>query len=314
MACVVRREPRHHRLRSGRDPARRIAGATVDVGTGDFDIGKFGTAEFDTGSFDAVRRNPMTTTAQAVAVPAPRTRRATSTTTAVRRLPSCDPQPPFDDELTPSTVPADATPNRVLPGDADHEQRALRLVFALPSGLPARPELPDTLREDTPHAAPELRLLPTLTEPGDTAAIAVEPPTRRRPGRRDSVEEEFGPQKTASTMLPAPTPWAGRLVQAMIEVVSGVRPVSQLVRWTTAPVYDELSARIARPIVSTGAGSRAIATTRFAEVVRSIRVSEPRDGIAEVCAIVQQGPRCRAIALRLEGIDGRWQCTALQIG
>ena len=100
----------------------------------------------------------------------------------------------------------------------------------------------------------------------------------------------------------------------MIEVVSGVRPVSQLVRWTTAAVYDELGARVTRPVAATGAGSRTIATTRLAEVVRSIRVSEPRDGVAEVCAIVQQGPRCRAIALRLEGIDGRWQCTALQIG
>ncbi len=103
----------------------------------------------------------------------------------------------------------------------------------------------------------------------------------------------------------------------MIEVVSGVRPVSQLVRWTTAAVYDELCARVARPVASTGAVGRAVNTTatpRLAEVVRSIRVSEPHDGVAEVCAIVQQGPRCRAIALRLEGIDGRWQCTALQIG
>jgi hypothetical protein len=61
-------------------------------------------------------------------------------------------------------------------------------------------------------------------------------------------------------------------------------------------------------------GTRDVAPTRLAEVVRSVRVSEPTDGVAEVCAIVQQGPRCRAIALRLEGIDGRWQCTALQIG
>ena len=258
----------------------------------------------------------MTTTAQAVAipVPVPRTRRATSTTSTVRRLPSCNPQPPFDDELGSTTAPVHATTTHMLAGEADHGQRALRLVFALPSGLPAQPELPDTLRKETAHAAPELRLLSALNGPGDTAVMTVEQPTRRRPGRRDTVEEEFGPQKTATTMLPAPTPWAGRLVQAMIEVVSGVRPASQLVRWTTAPVYDELCARVARPVASTGAGSRAIATTRLAEVVRSIRVSEPRDGVAEVCAIVQKGPRCRAIALRLEGIDGRWQCTALHIG
>jgi hypothetical protein len=254
----------------------------------------------------------MITTAQAIEVtaPTPRTRRNTTATAAVRRLPSCNPQPPFDDELLPRPTPGDAAPNRTSTGDADHEQRALRLVFALPSGLAARPELPDTLRK----TAPELRLLPTVNEPANTAVMAIEPRSRRRPGRRDSVEEEFGPQKTASTMLPAPTPWAGRLVQAVIEVVSGVRPVSQLVRWTTAPVYEALCAGVARPVASTGASTRDPATSRLAEVVRSVRVSEPRDGVAEVCAIVQQGPRCRAIALRLEGIDGRWQCTALQIG
>jgi hypothetical protein len=252
----------------------------------------------------------MITTAQAVEIsrPAPRSRRATSATAAVRRLPTCDPQPPFDDEIAPTTPDA-VTPNRAAASDLDHGQRALRLVFALPSGLPARPELPDTLREET---APELRLLPALHEPADDAAMAVEPRPRRRSGRRDNADEDFGPQRTTSTMLPAPTPWAGRLVQAVIEVVSGVRPVTQLVRWTTAPVYEALCARVARPAANTG--SRDPATIRLAEVVRSVRVSEPRDGVAEVCAIVQQGPRCRAIALRLEGIDGRWQCTALQIG
>ena len=255
----------------------------------------------------------MITTAQTVEIvePAPRKRRATSTATAVRRLPSCDPQPPFDDEIAP-TASADSTAVHLLARESEHGQRALRLVFALPSGLPSQPELPDSLRKE---AAPELRLLPTLTEPIDSSeAAATELPTRRRAGRRDTVEEEFGPQKTASTMLPAPTPWAGRLVQAVIEVVSGVRPVSQLVRWTTAPVYEALCARVARPVGYAGAGSRNVVNTRLAEVVRSVRVSEPRDGVAEVCAIVQQGPRCRAIALRLEGIDGRWQCTALQIG
>jgi Family of unknown function (DUF6459) len=259
----------------------------------------------------------MSTTAQAVevAAPAPRTRRNASPTAAVRRLPSCDPQPPFDDEIAPTTT-GDATASRTLANDSDHGQRALHLVFALPSGLPARPEVPDTLRKDSTHPAPDLRLLPTLSEPADHTALlmAVEPRMRRRPARRDSAEEEFGPQRTTSTLLPAPTPWAGRLVQAVIEVVSGVRPVAQLVRWTTAPVYEALCASVARPVAYPGAGSRTLVNTRLAEVVRSVRVSEPRDGVAEVCAIVQQGPRCRAIALRLEGIDGRWQCTALQIG
>jgi hypothetical protein len=253
----------------------------------------------------------MITTAQAVEVTraAPRIRRASNATAAVRRLPSCDPQPPFDDETAPTT-PVDTSVGRRLPNDPD--QHALRLVFALPNGVPSLPELPDALREEPGHAAPDLRLLPALSEPPDqTVLVAVAPPVRRR-GRRDSAEEDFGPQRTTSTMLPAPTPWAGRLVQAVIEVVSGARPVSQLVRWTTSPVYEALCASIARPVAYQG--SRELIPTRLAEVVRSVRVSEPRDGVAEVCAVVQQGPRCRAIALRLEGIDGRWQCTALQIG
>ena len=248
---------------------------------------------------------------EAITETAPRPRRATSSASAVRRLPTCDPQPPFDDELPPAKSLPDAhAPSRLLTSDADHGQRALHLVFALPSGAPALPELPDTLRRE--HA-PDLRLLPALSEPASPAITPViEPRARRRAAGRDRVEEEFGPQKTTSAMLPAPRPWAGRLVQAVIEVVSGVRPVSQLIRWTNAPVYEALGASVARPVASTGRRSQV--GTRHAEVVRSVHVSEPCDGVVEVCAIVQQGPRCRAIALRLEGIDGRWQCTALQIG
>jgi hypothetical protein len=45
-----------------------------------------------------------------------------------------------------------------------------------------------------------------------------------------------------------------------------------------------------------------------------VHVSEPADGVAEACAVVDTGPRRRAIALRLEGLDGRWRCTQLQFG
>lgn len=111
--------------------------------------------------------------------------------------------------------------------------------------------------------------------------------------------------------MPEPTPWAGRLVQGLLEVLSGVRPASQFVRWTTTEVYDSVQRRVTQASAEARAGGRA---RRLAEVVRSVHVSEPADGVAEICAIVAQGPRCRAVAMRLEGVDGRWQCTALQIG
>src|SRR5882757_2701853 len=49
-------------------------------------------------------------------------------------------------------------------------------------------------------------------------------------------------------------------------------------------------------------------------VLRSIRVFEPADGVAEISAVIQIGPRFRAVAARLEGLDGRWRCVRLQLG
>jgi hypothetical protein len=48
--------------------------------------------------------------------------------------------------------------------------------------------------------------------------------------------------------------------------------------------------------------------------VSSVRLTEPADGVAEVAATVRRGRRTTAVALRLEGLDGRWQCTALEVG
>ena len=155
-------------------------------------------------------------------------------------------------------------------------QHALTLAFAFPGGLPAVPDLPN-----------------------------VRPRTMRT-----ISDDEFGPQPTPRAQLPEPTPWAGRLVQGLLEVLSGVRPATQLVRWTTTEVYDSVQRRVTHA----SAESRSGQPRRLAEVVRSVHVSEPADGVAEICAVVAQGPRCRAVAMRLEGVDGRWQCTALQIG
>jgi hypothetical protein len=208
---------------------------------------------------------------------------------ALRRLPARDTEPPFDDEL-------DA-------GGAQHDtagQGALTLAFALPSGVLAVPELPDAVRLEL--LRPILRLVPAAANGHSTAD------KRRRSHRYP--DDEFGPQQTSRVLLPEPKAWAGRLVQAIIEVTAGVRPLAQLVRWTTTDVYDAVQCRVHDALHN----PRPVPARRPAEVVRSVHLSEPADGVAEVCAIVQQGPRCRAIALRLEGVDGRWQCTALQLG
>jgi Family of unknown function (DUF6459) len=118
--------------------------------------------------------------------------------------------------------------------------------------------------------------------------------------------EFFDPQPTSRRELPDPHPWTTRFVQAVLEALVGRRPVAQLQEWTSAPVLSG---------IAQAAGGRRWA--RFAgtrPTIRSVRVSEPVDGVAEVSAVVQRGERCCAVAARLEGLDGRWRCTALQVG
>jgi Family of unknown function (DUF6459) len=187
----------------------------------------------------------------------------------LRRLPLPSSEPPFDDELGPA--PAGWPPR--VPTTVGF-QGTLALAFVLPSGLPAVPEPP-----------PDLHLIENDT----------------------SSSDEFGPRPTGRAALPAPRTWAARVVQAIVEVLSGVRPATQLVRWTTEEVYEQISSRV---LPSRGA----YVDGPPRGVVRSLHVSEPADGVAEVCALVRRGARSTAVALRLEGMDGRWKCTAIELG
>jgi Family of unknown function (DUF6459) len=147
----------------------------------------------------------------------------------------------------------------------------------------------------------------------------------------DDEDQFFAPQRTPRVQLPHPKPWCARFVQALIEVLAGERPAVQLMRWTSDGIFAEVNHRARliaqargpvtpsqpRPRVRTqgrgGSASRAgSAAGRLA--VRSVHVSEPADGVAEAAVHVQHGNRSRAIAVRIEGLDGRWRCTALELG
>ena len=196
---------------------------------------------------------------------------------ALRLLPTPAWEPPYCDEGDQASRPVTARPHLVAPG-----QQALPLTFLLPSGLAAVP------------APPRLRLVDTV---------------RSSSGGPGEPDEVFDPQPTPRADLPDPRLWGGRLVQAMLEVDAGVRPVAQLRRWTSDPVYSRLRRRSHR---SHFLQSRSPQTQPGRVWVRSLRVCEPADGVAEVSAVVQKGSRIRAVAVRLEGTDGRWRCTAVE--
>ena len=197
----------------------------------------------------------------------------------LRLVPTPRWEPPYEDSHA-RRLPSAPQVSLEPVGSTDPVQGTLALTFLLPSGLPALP------------STPLLRL--------------VEPALR---GSTDD-DTDFDPQPTSSAHLPDARFWAGRLTQAILEVEAGVRPVTQLRRWTSDAVYAQLRRQSNR---------RRVIALREADrrrspglAVRSVRVCEPDDGIAEVCAVVHDGSRPRALAMRLEGTDGRWRCTVIE--
>lgn len=118
------------------------------------------------------------------------------------------------------------------------------------------------------------------------------------------------PREKPATVVPDPRRFVAPFTQGIAEVLMGVRPPQQLAQATTLEVLGQLernAGRLApRPAVR-GVG-------RNRPRISSVRLCEPCPGVAEVCAVVDTGVRRRAIALRLEAIDGRWQCTVLRVG
>lgn len=124
--------------------------------------------------------------------------------------------------------------------------------------------------------------------------------------RLASVTDPFDTQPTGRMNLPDPGSHARRLIIAVIETATGRRSVNQL-RHHTSPRVQAGLARDAGKIDRLGTSARPA-------TLHSLHLTEPADGVAEVVAVVRIGSRFRAIALRLEGLDGRWQCVRLQIG
>ena len=124
-------------------------------------------------------------------------------------------------------------------------------------------------------------------------AIALVAP-RVTPGDNDSFDQ----QATSSADLPPAQQWATRLVHGVVEVINGVRPATQLTRWITPEVMTQVQSRIMMKNMP-----------RFN--IRSIHVTQTDDGVAEVCSVFGTPNRSFAMAMRLEGLDGRWKATSL---
>lgn len=137
--------------------------------------------------------------------------------------------------------------------------------------------------------------------------------------RHDPPEVGMAPGAHAAGVIPIDLrlrrhveQWSWRYAQAVVEIVGGDRPVSQLLRWTTQEVYADLERRA---LLVAQAGGHHPGQGRVQPVrpvvlgVRSCFVSRT---VAEVSVHVRYGHRSRALAGRFELLADRWQCSALQ--
>jgi hypothetical protein len=175
---------------------------------------------------------------------------------------------------------------------------------------PMAASAPFVLRSAPPIDAPYDDEREHLPPPVDgTLALAFPPPVRVGVPLR-LVPPAGGAAPIAPSdrrnRLPDPRPWTARLAQAIVEVLAGARSPVQLADVASLDVLRLLERSAGRLGGSGGPQRR--------PVVRSVRVSEPCDGVAEGCAVVDTGTRRRALALRLEEVRGRWRCTAVQVG
>lgn len=126
-----------------------------------------------------------------------------------------------------------------------------------------------------------------------------------------TLHEYFAPQPTPRADLLDPVPLLRSLTQGVLEVLAGVREVDQLARWFNEDAFRSL---VTRANLSARARSaRGVSPARPTFEIRSIRTSDPADGVVEAVVIVAGPGRTRAVAIRLEGLDRRWRAASLAV-
>lgn len=134
----------------------------------------------------------------------------------------------------------------------------------------------------------------------------------RAPGpRRLRRADGFAVQHTGRAALPDPTPVARDLARCVVEILAGARELDQIARWVTDDVHRHLLVRVR--LAARARSVRRTAPRRPVFSIGSVIVAEPSDGVAEATVIVHARARTRAVAIRLEGRDGRWRATAVHV-
>jgi hypothetical protein len=115
----------------------------------------------------------------------------------------------------------------------------------------------------------------------------------------EEYEAEFAPEPTSATDLPDIKKLTSQFIHNVLEIWAGRRSASQVQAMCHHLIFADLQ--------------KSVGQQKLVGKIRKINVTEPLDGISESTVTVRYGERLRVVAIRFEGLDQRWLCTALTL-
>jgi hypothetical protein len=152
---------------------------------------------------------------------------------------------------------------------------------------------------------------PEQLRPATRRRVAGDPLPSKTIRPRFEPADFFGHQPSSTASLPDPRPLVENLARCVIEILAGARDLEQIARWVSDDVYRHLLKRVVLSSRARQAKGQQVVRPSFS--MGSARLCEPRDGVIEAVVVSRSRVRARAVAIRLEGLDGRWRATAINV-
>ena len=124
-------------------------------------------------------------------------------------------------------------------------------------------------------------------------------------------DDYFGIEFANSADLGDPRPVLAFLAQSVIETLAGIRDIEQCARWLSDGVYQQIRQKSLASNRSRAESS--VKALRPNLVVGKISVFSPREAVVEGVVIIHNIGRARAVAIRLEGYNGRWRAKSVAV-
>ena len=115
----------------------------------------------------------------------------------------------------------------------------------------------------------------------------------------EDFDPEFAPEPTSAEDLPDITELMSQFMHNVLEIWAGRRSASQVQAMCHHLIFADIQ--------------RTAGQQKVLGRIRKIKLTQPLDGICESAITVRYGDRLRVVAIRFEGLDKRWLCTALTL-